>query len=106
MSDRCPGRDNLQRLDSVTVPCPDCGRFVEIFSDEPRARCRCGGLVLRETVPKCAAWCASAATCLGQAVDVRELGQQRAHLQNDPQVQQCLAFVRQRLQQGREEVGP
>ena len=47
MADRCPGRQSLRNLDSVVVPCPDCGRLVEFFTDEPKRRCRCGRVLLR-----------------------------------------------------------
>jgi len=81
---RCPGQESLRSLDSVIVPCPDCGRLVEFFTDEPKRQCRCGRVLLREALPHCAEWCLAAAECLGQAIDLRELEQRVAKVKNDP----------------------
>jgi hypothetical protein len=107
MLNRCPGRENLRELDSVIVPCPSCGRPVEFFTDEPKRHCRCGRVLLREALPQCAAWCAAGAECLGQVVDMRELESRLAELKNDPQAQQCLKTIRERLQKkAAEQEGP
>ena len=98
MAERCPGRQSLRNLDSVVVPCPDCGRLLEFFTDEPKRRCRCGRVLLRETLPQCAEWCLAAAECLGEAVDLHELSRRVAKLKNDPRAQQCLENIRERLQ--------
>ena len=98
MAERCPGRQSLRNLDSVVVPCPDCGRLVEFFTDEPKRRCRCGRVLLRETLPQCAEWCLAAAECLGEAVDLRELSRRVAKLKNDPRAKQCLENIRERMQ--------
>ena len=98
MPDRCPGKQSLRQLDSVVVPCPDCGEPVEFFTDEPKRRCRCGRILLRETLPQCALWCTAAASCLGQAIDLRELQRRLALLKDDPRARQCLENVRQQLQ--------
>jgi len=72
MDDReCPGRRNVRKLDSLLVRCPKCGKTVEIFTDEIKARCKCGEVLLRESVPACISWCASAEKCLGEVVDLR-----------------------------------
>lgn len=97
--DRCPGKQSLRFLDSVVVPCPDCGRLVEFFSDEAKRHCRCGRVLLRETLPQCADWCPAAAECLGQVIDLRELEQRMAKVKNDPRAQRCLESIRQRLQE-------
>ncbi len=68
---KCPGRMTPRNLDSVLVPCPDCGRKVEFFTDEVKRECRCGRVLLRETLPQCAEWCPAADRCLGKAVDSR-----------------------------------
>jgi hypothetical protein len=96
--DRCPGKQSLRNLDSVVVPCPDCGRLVEFFTDEPKRQCRCGRVLLREALPQCAAWCLAAAQCLGEVVDLRELEQRVAKVQDDPRAKQCLESIRERLQ--------
>ena len=84
-------------LDSVLVPCPDCGRMVEFFTDEPKRRCRCGHLLLRESLPRCAEWCPAAAVCLGEAIDVRELQRRLAKIKDDPRAKRCLESIQQRL---------
>lgn len=62
---RCPGSD-ARNVTAVEVVCPSCGASVELFSDEQRRRCpSCGTKVTRDAVPACAAWCPSAAACIG-----------------------------------------
>ncbi len=102
---RCPGRESLKNLDSVVVPCPDCGRLVEFFTDEPKRRCRCGRVLLREALPQCAEWCVAAAECLGEAIDVRELERRVAKLKNDPRAQRCLETIRERLEKKKDHEG-
>ena len=98
MPDQCPGKKSLKYLDSVVVPCPDCGRLVEFFTDEAKRHCRCGRVLLREALPQCAEWCLAAAQCLGQAIDLRELERRVAEVKDDPRAKQCLENVRERLQ--------
>jgi hypothetical protein len=86
-----------RELDSVLVPCPDCGRLVEFFTDEPKRHCRCGRALLREALPRCAEWCPAASQCLGEAVDVRELERRLARIKNDPRARRALEDVRRRL---------
>jgi hypothetical protein len=99
MPERCPGRQSLKYLESFLVPCPDCGRLVEFFSDEARRHCRCGRLLTREALPQCAEWCLAAAECLGEAIDPRELEKRLEQVKNDPRAQQCLEKIRERLKQ-------
>ncbi len=68
MSDmQCPGRTSaVAYLSSMLVPCPDCGKEVEIFGDEIKVRCRCGSYVFREALPACSQWCSEAERCFGQ----------------------------------------
>ena len=88
-----------RNLDSVLVPCPACGRVVEFFTDEPKRRCRCGHLLLRESLPRCAEWCPAAAECLGEAIDIRELERRLEKVKNDPRAQRCLADISRRLKE-------
>ena len=99
MTNRCPGMQAPRNLDSVVVPCPDCGRLVEFFTDEPKRRCRCGRLLLRESLPKCADWCPAAAECLGEAIDLRELQKRMAKIKNDPRARKCMESIRRRLEE-------
>ena len=97
MADKCPGRSGLRRLDSVIVPCPDCTRLVEFFTDEIKRRCACGRVLLRDAVPQCAEWCSAAAQCLGEVIDMRELQQRFEKIKNDPRAAECLENIRKRL---------
>lgn len=61
----CPGSD-MRDVTVGEVVCPACGEHVELFSDERGRRCpKCHARVDRDAAPSCAAWCASAAACLG-----------------------------------------
>jgi len=71
--------------------------LVEFFTDEPKRRCRCGRVLLREALPQCAEWCLAAAQCLGHAIDPRELQKRVEELKNDPRAQKCLENIRERL---------
>ena len=84
-------------LDSVNIPCPGCGRMVELFSDEPKRRCRCGETIRRETIPKCAEWCPAAAQCFGDAVDIRVLKKRLAEVKGDPKAAECMHNIRRLL---------
>ena len=99
MVDRCPGKQSLRQLDSVVIPCPDCGQPVEFFTDEPKRQCRCGRVLLRETAPQCAQWCAAAADCLGQTIDPSELQRRLAAVKDDRRAKEFLEQVRHRLQE-------
>lgn len=69
MQQKCPGLSS-QRLTSTLVPCSKCGTEVEIFSDEPSAKCsKCRTPVYKQAVPTCAAWCKAAAQCIGPRDD-------------------------------------
>jgi len=94
---------SCRSLDSIVVPCPDCGRLVEFFTDEPKRRCRCGRVLLREALPRCADWCPAAAECLGEAIDIRELQKRLAEVKDDPRAKQCLESIQERLK--RKETG-
>ena len=99
MADKCPGKQSTRQLDSVLVPCPDCGRLVEFFTDEPKRRCRCGRALLREALPQCAEWCLAAAQCLGESIDLAELQKRVEQVKNDPRAKACLEAIRERLQE-------
>ena len=69
---KCPGQDTRYWGEDAAfeVPCPKCGRSVEIFKDESSAKCT--GCKYRFRNPrldlKCAEWCAYAKECLGFSV--------------------------------------
>jgi len=98
MKAKCPGQEsNRVPIEDVNVPCPACGRVVEMFSDEARRRCKCGQMVTRKALPKCAEWCSAAAECFGKAVDVRVLKARAEAVKNDPKAKQCLATIKKLL---------
>ena len=74
MAGKCPGQKSNRELDSVMVPCPNCCRLVEFFTDEARLPCRCGKVLFREARPSCADWCPAAAQCLGLDIETRTSG--------------------------------
>jgi DNA-directed RNA polymerase subunit RPC12/RpoP len=65
MQYRCPGSTGVIRPTLELLTCPKCGKEVEIFSDEQKARCdNCGETVFREASPTCFDWCKYAEKCL------------------------------------------
>ena len=66
---RCPGQDQRfwKPKDIFEVACPDCGRAVEFFKDEPVLKCPgCGRTVVNSRLDMgCAEWCKQAEQCLG-----------------------------------------
>jgi putative nucleotidyltransferase with HDIG domain len=64
----CPGQD--QRFwkpeDIFEAVCPQCGKAVEFFKDEPKLKCRnCGHAVVNPRIDLgCAEWCQYADQCL------------------------------------------
>ncbi len=101
--EKCPGSLPPRNLDSVVVPCPVCSRQVELFTDEPKRRCRCGNVLFRETIPRCAEWCPAAAKCLGKVVDLRELEKRREEIRNDPKAKECLERIQDLLKKRRKQ---
>jgi hypothetical protein len=66
---RCPGQDRRYWTEDAVfeVPCPECGKSVELFKDETSARCTgCGHRFRNPGIDfGCAQWCALAEQCLG-----------------------------------------
>jgi predicted RNA-binding Zn-ribbon protein involved in translation (DUF1610 family) len=62
----CPGARDIREVRPEDVECSECGREVEIWSDELSARCPgCGARVSREQGPSCIDWCSFAEQCIG-----------------------------------------
>ncbi|HUS93474.1 MAG TPA: hypothetical protein VM695_16570 [Phycisphaerae bacterium] len=97
MKAKCPGQQRFGPTDSIMVECPSCGEDVELFSDEAKRRCRCGGTVTRESIPKCAEWCPAAQQCFGKAADVRVLKARVEAVKNDPKAKECLQRIQRLL---------
>ena len=65
MTTKCPGQD-MRNLRVKLYKCQNCGKEVEIFSDELKVKCpHCRKYVYPEKTPSCIDWCASARQCLG-----------------------------------------
>ena len=57
MSFKCPGQTS-RVLTAKLIPCPSCGKQVEIFSDENSVRCpSCRNIVAQEPSSTCRTWC-------------------------------------------------
>jgi DNA-directed RNA polymerase subunit RPC12/RpoP len=66
---RCPGAKFVRQPKPELFACPSCGKEVEIWSDEFKARCRsCGKPVYRSREMSCLEWCAMAEECVGTQV--------------------------------------
>ena len=62
----CPGAKRLREPTPEYVSCPGCGREVEIWTDEFKARCKgCGRTVFKDRLPSCVDWCQAAEQCIG-----------------------------------------
>ncbi|NPV07757.1 MAG: phosphohydrolase [Anaerolineae bacterium] len=72
----CPGSLHLREPRPEYVECPNCQAEVEIWTDEPLARCEsCGFWLTHEVGASCIDWCAKAAECVG--LDLYERLKQR-----------------------------
>jgi len=62
----CPGSNAIREPRPEYLNCPDCGREVEIWTDELKATCPgCGSKVFREQTASCIDWCPHAEECVG-----------------------------------------
>jgi len=63
---KCPGQDK-RNITAEIILCPNCGKNLEIFSDELKIKCpQCRNFVFRERMPSCLDWCKSAKKCIGE----------------------------------------
>ncbi len=103
MDNRCPGRRSSEAaIDSFEVPCPSCGREVEIFGDEQKVHCRCGQWVFREALPTCAKWCKAAQQCLGDVGGLSSALQEARNSPDQKEQERRLAHLRERIAQARQ----
>ncbi len=62
----CPGSRSIREPRPESINCPDCGREVEIWTDELKATCLgCGNKVFRAQQASCIDWCPRAKECVG-----------------------------------------
>jgi hypothetical protein len=101
---RCPGSISSATPTPMERPCPRCGSMVEIWSDEERVECKCGGVVFKDRVPTCAEWCPAADECLGDVVDVKRIKEEarkRAGMEGDPEfVSKVRKLIKDRYKRG------
>ena len=61
----CPGAKKLKEARPDYMVCPSCKAEVEIWTDEPLARCRsCGVWVTHDIGVTCIDWCPKAPECI------------------------------------------
>ena len=66
MAKSCPGAIVFKEARPDYVECPYCGGEMEVWSDEPLARCpHCHLWVSKERGASCIDWCKFAAECVG-----------------------------------------
>ena len=65
----CPGSRSIREPRPEFIDCADCGREVEIWTDELKAICPdCGNRVFRVQPASCIDWCPHAKECVGPEV--------------------------------------
>lgn len=66
MAAYCPGSKFIREARPEIARCPHCQTEVEVWSDEPRARCSsCRAWVYRQQGATCLDWCKKAEECVG-----------------------------------------
>jgi protein-tyrosine-phosphatase len=68
MFDKCPGAVGVRTPTIITKKCPECGREVEIFSNEMQTRCTKCGFTIYNDLESCVQWCKYAVECVGEEV--------------------------------------
>ncbi len=69
MDKSCPGSRTIREPRPESMNCPNCGKEVEIWTDELKATCpNCGTKVLRAQQASCIEWCPHAKECVGPEV--------------------------------------
>ncbi|MCK5140351.1 MAG: hypothetical protein KAQ85_10950 [Thermodesulfovibrionia bacterium] len=65
--DSCPGSKEIKKPKPEDMKCHNCGKVIEIWSDETEVKCRyCGKKNSRHMGPTCIDWCAFAKECVGE----------------------------------------
>lgn len=80
---KCPGSENIRVPVPEYINCTNCGKEIEIFSDELKTRCfYCKKIVFRETAPSCMEWCKFAEKCIGEN-KYKQIMKDRKEREND-----------------------
>ena len=66
MFDKCPGAANIRTPTIEIKKCPECGKEVEIFSDEMKVNCSNCGFTIYNNLQSCVQWCKYAKECVGE----------------------------------------
>jgi protein-tyrosine-phosphatase/ribosomal protein S27AE len=68
MAAKCPGAVGVRTPTIITKKCPECGREVEILSNEMQTRCTKCGFTIYNNLESCVQWCKHARECVGEEV--------------------------------------
>ena len=66
MFDKCPGAAGIRTPTIIIKKCPECGREVEIFSNEMQTQCSKCGFTIYNDLESCVQWCQYAKECVGE----------------------------------------
>jgi protein-tyrosine-phosphatase len=66
MFDKCPGAIGIRTPTIIIKKCPECGREVEIFSNEMQTKCSKCGFTIYNDLESCVQWCKYAEECVGE----------------------------------------
>ena len=64
--DKCPGAAHIRTPTIKVKKCPECGREVEIFSNEMQTQCSKCGFTIYNDLESCVQWCTYAVECVGE----------------------------------------
>jgi len=64
---QCPGAQRLRVPEIIEKTCPECGREIEIFSNQTHTQCECGFIAYNDA-QSCIKWCAHARECVGDEI--------------------------------------
>jgi hypothetical protein len=64
---QCPGSSKIKRPEPETIICQNCGKEIEIWTDEGIAVCpKCKNINQRDIGSSCLDWCKYAKECVGE----------------------------------------
>ena len=66
MFDHCPGTADLRTPTLTIKRCPQCGKEVEVFSNDVKVTCSNCGHVVWNDIRSCVQWCKYAKECIGE----------------------------------------
>ncbi|MBU2540860.1 MAG: phosphohydrolase [Candidatus Omnitrophica bacterium] len=67
MKFQCPGAGTIRQPSPEFIRCQNCGREVEIWTDEIKTTCaKCNKTIMRQAGQSCLDWCRFARECVGE----------------------------------------